>query len=397
MAENINIPIKVSGDTLSAIEFNQFVDKTNTMINEFNSASTVSQLTWLTGQTKPTIDADVIIGELQEGDTHYITKSVDNDVAIINNINKQFPSYKTIKNTTLTDAPYIVKSQGNKFVCLDYNCSKLFRLNADLSLDETFSITESNIYDFLIQSDNTILILYNNYYVNLYKLDINGNIDQTFESTKVQFNQYYQIRGLKKQSTGKIIGFINEYDLNGNTISSYITRLNSNGSLDNTFNDFQTGEYLQGVQILNDDSIVLYDNNDQKLHKLSSEGIEDVSYSNNYYINFSGVSFDNLLDLNTPFTDGSILFIEGNNYKIIKINSNGTIDNTYTANVYAINISDPYVNIISHNNKLIIINININSAPLEKKLGLEFELELEIVVIAEDGSTELSIPIFGVS
>lgn len=382
MAENINIPIKVSGDTLSAIEFNQIVDKTNNMINEFNNASTVSQITWLTGQTKPTIDADVIIGELQEGDTHYITKykSGINDVAIINNINKQFPSYHTIKNTTLLDPPYIVKAQGDKFICLNYNHNKLFRLNADLSLDDTFIIIENNIYDFFIQSDNTILISFNNNnnYTALYKLDINGNIDQTFENTKVQFNQYYQIQGLKKQSTGKIIGFICEYDLSGNTISSYITRFNSDGSLDNTFNNFQTGQYLQGIQILNDDSIVLYDNNDQKLHKLSSDGIEDVSYSNNYYINFSGVSFYYLLDLNTPFTDGSILF---NNYdNIIKVNSNGTIDNTYNTNIAAIHIY-PYVNIISHNNKLILINIDTDS------------LLTEIVVIAEDGSIESSIPL----
>ena len=397
MAENINIPIKVSGDTLSAIEFNQFVDKTNNMINEFNSASTVSQITWLTGQTKPTIDADVIIGELQEGDTHYITKykSGINDVAIINNINKQFPSYYTIKNTTLTDLPYIVKAQGDKFICLNNNYNKLFRLNADLSLDDTFIITENYIYDFLIQSDNTILILIlmvnnnnnnNNNNINnyaLYKLDINGNIDQTFENTKVQFNQYYDIQGLKKQSTGKIIGFINEYDLSGNTISNYITRFNSDGSLDNTFNNFQTGLYLQGIQILNDDSIVLYDSGDEKLHKLSSEGIEDISYSNNYYINYSGVSFNYLLDLNTPFTDGSILFI--NNYgNIIKVNSNGTIDNTYNTNISTIYIDDPYSNKILQNNKLILINIDAT---------IRDSLSTEIVVIAEDGSIESSIPL----
>lgn len=89
MVEKINLPIKISGDTLSAIEFNQVVDKTNSLITEFNSATTLSQVTWIIGQPKPTIVADEIIGTISEGETKYVqTSTVGNQtIAILHSPN----------------------------------------------------------------------------------------------------------------------------------------------------------------------------------------------------------------------------------------------------------------------------------------------------------------------
>lgn len=400
MAENINIPIKVSGDTLSAIEFNQFVDKTNTMINEFNSASTVSQLTWLTGQTKPTINADVIIGELQEGDTHYITKykSGNNDVAIINNINKQFPSYYTTKNTTLTDQPYIVKSQGNKFVCLDNDYSKLFRLNADLTLDDTFSneineISSNEIYDFLVLNDNTILVTSydtNNSIYSMFKLDVDGNINQNFENTKI-FNESLCLSSsslVKTQSNGKIICCVYE---DSYIPKRYIGRFNVDGSIDNTFNIILLSDSTV-FTILNDDSIVykFYDqpNNRYLLKKCNSEGIEDAAYAANFID--SGYDVYHILDLNESFTDGSMLFLEHSFNNIIKINQDGTPNVEYSDNISTVNMfrNSVYANIILHNNKLVTISF------LMPEIGSQ--PKTDIVVIAENGLIESSVRLDGI-
>ena len=396
MAENINIPIKVSGDTLSAIEFNQFVDKTNNMINEFNSASTVSQITWLTGQTKPTIDADVIIGELQEAGTHYITKykSGNNDVAIINNINDLFSSYKTIKNTTLTDAPYIVKAQGDKFICLDYNYSKLFRLNADLSLDDTFSneindISSNEIYDFLVLNDNTILVTSydtNNSISSMFKLDIDGNINQNFENTKI-FNESLCLSSsslVKTQSNGKIICCVYE---DSYIPKQYIGRFNVDGSIDNTFNIILLSNSTV-FTILNDDSIVykFYDqpNNRYLLKKCNSEGIEDAAYAANFID--SGYDVYHILDLNESFTDGSMLFLENSFNNIIKINQDGTPNVEYSNNISTVNMFG-YANIILHNNKLVTISFLLSEIGLPPKI--------DIVVIAENGIIESSVRLDG--
>ena len=107
MIEKINLPIKISGDTLSAIEFNQVVDKTNNLITEFNSATTLSQVTWIIGQPKPTIVADEIIGTISEGETKYVqTSTVGNQtVAILHSPNSVLSetvvqSYKMTKSTT---------------------------------------------------------------------------------------------------------------------------------------------------------------------------------------------------------------------------------------------------------------------------------------------------------
>ena len=425
MAESINIQPKVKGNKFTAEEFNEVLNKTNTAIQELNSntqsltgiasgitdigeritvlesGNTVTEeIVWSTGQTKPTINADVIIGELQEGDTHYITKykSGNNDVAIINNINKQFPSYYTTKNTTLTDQPYIVKSQGDKFVCLDNDYSKLFRLNADLTLDDTFSneindISSNEIYDFLVLNDNTILVTSydtNNSISSMFKLDIDGNINQNFENTKI-FNESLCLSSsslVKTQSNGKIICCVYE---DSYIPKRYIGRFNVDGSIDNTFNIILLSDSTV-FTILNDDSIVykFYDqpNNRYLLKKCNSEGIEDAAYAANFID--SDYSVEHIMDLNNSFTDGSILFIDTYNNNIIKINQDGTPNVEYSNNISTVNMyrDSEYANIILHNNKLVTISWLMSEISLSPKT--------DIVVIAENGIIESSVRLDGI-
>jgi len=43
MAEPINIPAKTTGDSLTAAEFNEVVDKINAAITELNGLNTIEQ------------------------------------------------------------------------------------------------------------------------------------------------------------------------------------------------------------------------------------------------------------------------------------------------------------------------------------------------------------------
>lgn len=68
MIDLINVPSKNDGDQLSAQEFNLVVSGANSAISQLNtlSGSSIEKIIWLSGETKPVIVADTIIGELEE-------------------------------------------------------------------------------------------------------------------------------------------------------------------------------------------------------------------------------------------------------------------------------------------------------------------------------------------
>lgn len=151
---------------------------------------------------------------------------------------------------------YSVLSLGKVLVAgtfNDYNgntVNNLVRLNLDGSIDNTFSSgsgisgLDATIYSLAVQTDDKILVAgsFDNYDGNavscLIRLNTDGTLDNTF-STGTGFSSVYFLFGtllaLLIQTDGKIIvgGEFDNYD--GNAISSLI-RLNTNGSYDNTFN-----------------------------------------------------------------------------------------------------------------------------------------------------------------
>lgn len=169
MVEKINLPIKISGDTLSAIEFNQVVDKTNSLITEFNSATTLSQVTWTVGQPKPTIVADEIIGTISEGETKYVqTSTVGNQtVAILHSPNSVLTS--VTQEMHVIDPTMIIGVSlltGRYFITSDM-ISGGFKLK-HLNLDNTIStIALGNIANpnFTVSDRTNAGILTENYLI----------------------------------------------------------------------------------------------------------------------------------------------------------------------------------------------------------------------------------------
>lgn len=128
------------------------------------------------------------------------------------------------------------------------NRSKIARLNTDGSLDTSFnpgSGADSDIEEVIIQPDGKIIITgsftsYNNSSTGrIARLNPDGTLDNTFNLSGTGFTNNEQL-WLSIQSDGKILVGGNSSQFNGNSVPKLV-RLNTDGSLDNTFNSGGTG------------------------------------------------------------------------------------------------------------------------------------------------------------
>jgi uncharacterized delta-60 repeat protein len=216
-------------------------------------------------------------------------------------------------------------------------------LNSDASFDDSFIYGngfDAEVRVITIQPDGKILVggLFSNYDGNsvnyIVRLNSDGSIDNTFNIGTGFDNQVFTI---ELQSDGKILvgGDFNNY--NG-TPFKFIVRLNSDGSIDNTFdigggfnNTVQTISIQSDGKILVGGSFVQYSGvGTNYIIRLNSDG----SIDNTFVI---GGGFNDTVLTITIQSDGKILvgglFTDygGNtaNY-IIRLNNNGSVDNTFT-------------------------------------------------------------------
>jgi uncharacterized delta-60 repeat protein len=228
---------------------------------------------------------------------------------------------------------------------LTYN--RIVRLNSDGSIDGGFTIGsgfDNNIYQhgIQLQSDNKLIIngAFNTYNGisanNIIRLNTDGTKDTSFN-----YGTGFGRTGLNPlayasdfQSSGKIItvGIFERY--NGNT-SNNIVRINTDGSIDNTFT---IGTGLNAValcvKVQSDDKILIggvftsYNGNaSNKIVRLNSNG----TYDNTFNV---GTGFNNTVNTIVIQSDGKIVvsgeFITYNGTtcnRIIRLNTDGSIDN----------------------------------------------------------------------
>lgn len=152
---------------------------------------------------------------------------------------------------------------GNFNACDGVQRNKIARLNTDGSLDMTFdpgSGANGAINIAALQSDGKILIggafvTYNGTSINrIARLNIDGSLDESFN---VGVGAINEVRTVSIQNDGKIIlgGF---FGLFNGTFAGQVVRLNSNGSIDFTFNS-GTGanSFVLCSEIQNDGKILL--------------------------------------------------------------------------------------------------------------------------------------------
>lgn len=214
------------------------------------------------------------------------------------------------------------------------NCNRITRLNSNGTLDATFTPgTGANNYINVValQLDGKILIggaftSYNGTTSNyIARLNSNGTLDASFNiGTGTSFN----VNAIEVQTDGKILIGGEFISYNG-TNCNRIVRLNSNGTIDGTFNSGSgANSYVEGIALQPDGKILIAGsftsyNGVARNHftRLNSNGSLDTSFAN-----VGGAS----IYVICVQPDGKIL-TNGGTKNINRFNSNGTIDISFNS------------------------------------------------------------------
>ncbi len=273
-----------------------------------------------------------------------------------------------------TDGKIIVA--GNFTACNGFTRNGIARLNTDGSIDTTFNIGtgfsfSSTIRTTVIQTDGKIIAAgrftsYNGVSRSrIVRINPDGSLDPTFTiGTGFTGLSNSQVFSIKLQPDGKIVAVGNFSGYNG-TARNGITRLNANGSLDATFNPgsgFNSGT-VQDLDIQTDGKIVAVGlftsyngSNRSRIARINSNGSVDATFN-------LGAGFDiNYAQTVEVQSDGKIVVggnfysYNGTNcYNLTRINSDGTIDLVFNANSGTAIGSDVYNLTIQNDGKIIVI------------------------------------------
>ncbi|MCD0466340.1 T9SS type A sorting domain-containing protein [Flavobacterium sp. ENC] len=256
--------------------------------------------------------------------------------------------YKAAKITVIKELPDgKILLGGHIQFYKDKKVTNLIRVNADYSLDETFVFNgdpKLEIKDVKFQSNGNIIVLTTKDnlgladYFTLYQLDANGGIIK-------EISDVFNATAIAVQSDDKIVvtgGAIGYY----NFTSCYVNRFNSDFSLDETFNNALAfngattvvavsaeGMYVGGtftaVDGITKNSLV----------KLNSDGVLDTTFD-------VGEGTKGQLFSLTLQEDGKLLIgrhflrmLDQPTYNMCRLNSDGTIDETFNTNYYSFHAS----------------------------------------------------------
>jgi uncharacterized delta-60 repeat protein len=169
-------------------------------------------------------------------------------------------------------------------------------------------------------------------FISLNVFSQNINLDSSFGTNGISVLDRINTVGstMELQTDGKILvsGFIES------TTTTFIARLNTDGTLDTSFGNngyFEiSGEslFLDPINILSDNKVLVGLNSPDKIIKLNSNGALDTSFGTNGETDLSSLTSDFRSIL--VESDNSILAIGFNH--IIKLLPNGTIDTSYGTN-----------------------------------------------------------------
>jgi uncharacterized delta-60 repeat protein len=163
------------------------------------------------------------------------------------------------------------------------------------------------------------------------RLNSTGTIDNTF-NTGTGFNDG-QVNDIEIQSDGKYI-VCGTFGFFSATTVSRVVRLNTNGSLDTTFNAAPTSGFLYDTSIQSDGKILIAGQitlapNPNGIRRLNTDGTTDTT--------FSGVT-NSVVSTVEQQSDGKIMIGGGfstvngiTRQRIARLNSNGTLDTTFTS------------------------------------------------------------------
>ena len=233
--------------------------------------------------------------------------------------------------------------------------NRIARLNADGTLDTAFQTNtgtgaDGSVYAVATQSDGKILVggafaftTFNGTTVNrIARLSADGVLDTTFD-TNTGTGADGSVYAVATQSDGKIVFGGQFTTFNGTTVN-YIARLSSAGVLDTTF-DTNTGTGANGdvraIAVQSDDKIVFggqfttFNGTTVNLiARLSADGVLDTTFDTNTGTGANSdvaslaVQSDGKIVLGGSFTTFNGTTVN----RIARLNSDGSLDTTFTTN-----------------------------------------------------------------
>jgi uncharacterized delta-60 repeat protein len=273
--------------------------------------------------------------------TRYYTTRLNTNGSLDTTFNPGAGANDAVFTTTLqTDNKIIIGGQFTSFNGTTRN--RIARLNADGSLDTTFNPgSGANIYvsTIALQPDGKIIIggiftSYNGTARNrIARLNADGSLDTTF-NPGTGANDYVSIITL--QSDGKIIIGGQFTSFNG-TARNYIARLNADGSLDTTFNSGSGASNSVSTIALQPDGKIIIGGQftsfngtaRNRIARLNTDGSLDTTFD-------PGTGSNNLVRTTTLQTDGKIIiggaFTSFNGTarnRIVRLNADGSLDTTF--------------------------------------------------------------------
>jgi uncharacterized delta-60 repeat protein len=256
---------------------------------------------------------------------------------------------------------YAIQSDGGAF-----NRNGLVRLNSDGTLDTAFCQNavdgakfgiSGTVSTIAVQSDGKILVggTFTNYAGTtsrnrLIRLNSDGTLDTAFTENSSDGGKFNNIvRSIAIQSDGKILVGGNFTNYAGTTSRNRLIRLNSDGTLDTAFteNSSDGGKFssIESVVIQSDGKILVggvftnYGGTSgrSRLVRLNSDGTLDTDFCQNAV---DGAKFNSDITSIAIQTDGRVLVGGGfSNYagttsrnRLIRLNSDGTLDTAFTEN-----------------------------------------------------------------
>ena len=264
------------------------------------------------------------------------------DTSFISNFYTRYNKITTINDICIQPDGKILVT-GLLWTEPTYNTSKFYlRLNENGTIDDTFVISNSNSNIFnlrnsvCLQSDSKVLFGGGNTVPRIKRLNSDGSVDTTFNNG-TSFNS--TVNEIKIQSDGKILVGGNFSSYNG-IAKNGIARLNSNGVYDLTFSGTGAVGSVKVIEIQNDRKIIIGGNfstyngvTAKSLARINTDGSIDSSFS----LSSLSTSSYNINDICVQ-PDGKILVsinlalnAYSNKSMLVRLNSNGTIDNSFTS------------------------------------------------------------------
>ncbi|WP_163410755.1 T9SS type A sorting domain-containing protein [Flavobacterium ajazii] len=225
------------------------------------------------------------------------------------------------------------------------------------NLDNNYTILHQNNGKILLKSSRGVSV--NNISRNLIRLNNDGSLDKSF----IFYDPESNIRRIKLLENGKILL------LGGGGTLSRMTRLNSNGSIDTSFNCIFYHIPLEITVLADKKFLVTFmkenDNNPfEPVIKFNEDGSKDLSFK-------SGFSpLYNIKEL----SDGKLIAIM--NDKLTRLNTDGSIDKTFVPYSVAKTSSNQYNNFNYYENGNIFLFFSTYSTDTTTKLTLSSEGKL---------------------